>query len=297
MGPLLRQLAKKRLLVSDGAWGTMLHERGLQSGDCPEEWNASHPDAVRGVAQAYAKAGADIVLTNTFGGSSLKLAKFALDARVTELNEAGAKLSLEGAPAAIVAASIGPTGEFLQPLGDISELRMEEVFEEQIAAIFRSGVQVLCIETMSAVEEAACAIRAARRLRKDAEIICTMTFSPTTMGPRTMMGVSCQQAAEQLSAAGADILGANCGNGPERMVAVAKEFRKHTDKPILLHPNAGLPELEDGRTIFRQSPQDMAAFVPAMVEAGASILGGCCGTTPEHIAAIRAAVDACLARQ
>ena len=291
MGILLERLAKKKLLVSDGAWGTMLQAKGLGGGDIPEEWNASHPDAVRSVAAAYDKAGCDIVLSCTFGGSSAKLEKCGLGERVAELNEKGARLSLEGAPNAVVAASVGPTGEFLEPVGDLTEAQMEAIYSEQIAAIFKAGVKALCIETMSSLEEAACAIRAAKKLNKNADVICTMTFQSGATGYMTMMGVSCEQAAKGLTAAGADIVGANCGNGPEQMIAITREMRKHTNKPILIHANAGMPQLVDGKTVFKQTPADMAAKVKDLVAAGASIIGGCCGTTPEHIAAIKVEID------
>src|ERR1035437_5020635 len=153
MGILLERLAKKKLLVSDGAWGTLLQAAGLSGGDVPEEWNASHPDAVKAVAAAYDQVGADIVLSNTFGGSRAKLAKSNLADRTVELNEKGARLSLQGAPHAVIAASIGPTGEFLEPLGDLTLEQMEAIYSEQIAAIFKAGVKALCIETMSALDE------------------------------------------------------------------------------------------------------------------------------------------------
>ncbi len=291
MGILLDRLAKKKLLVSDGAWGTMLQAKGLQGGDIPEEWNASHPDAVKSVAAAYDQAGCDIVLTCTFGGSSAKLKKCGLGERVAELNEKGARLSLEGAPHAVIAASVGPTGEFVEPLGDLTEEQMEAIFSEQIAAIYKAGVKALCIETMSSLEEAACAIRAAKKLNKNNDVICTMTFATSPSGYKTMMGVGCEQAAKGLTAAGADIVGANCGNGPEQMITIAKEMRKHTTKPILIHANAGMPQLVDGKTVFMQTPSDMAAKVKDLVAAGASIIGGCCGTTPAHIAAMKVEID------
>ncbi len=291
MGIILDRLAKKKLLVSDGAWGTMLQAQGLGGGDIPEEWNATHPDAVRSVAAAYDQAGCDIVLTCTFGGSSAKLEKCGLGARVVELNEKGARLSLEGAPHACVAASVGPTGEFLEPMGDLTEAQMEAIYREQIAAIYAAGVKAVCIETMSSLEEATCAIRAAKKLNKDNDVICTMTFAAAGDGYKTMMGVSCEEAAKGLTAAGADIVGANCGNGPEEMIAITREMRKHTKRPILVHPNAGMPQLVDGKTVFKQTPADMAAKVRDLVAAGASIIGGCCGTTPAHIAAIKVVVD------
>jgi 5-methyltetrahydrofolate--homocysteine methyltransferase len=291
MGILLERLASKKILVSDGAWGTMLQARGLQSGDCCEEWNVSHPDAVRSIAAAYAQAGADMVLTNTFGGSSAKLKKAGHAEQVALYNEAGARLSLEGAPQCIVAASIGPTGEFLEPVGELTEEQMEAIFAEQIAAILKGGVQALCIETMSSLEEAVCAVRAAKKLNPIVEVIVTMTFSSSAKGFRTMMGVSPEKAARVLTEAGADVIGANCGNGVEQMISIAREMRAASDKPILIHANAGLPELKDGKTIFKQTPQEMASRVKELAEAGANIIGGCCGTTPGHIAAIRQAVD------
>jgi 5-methyltetrahydrofolate--homocysteine methyltransferase len=290
MGVVLDKLAERGLLVSDGAWGTMLQARGLGMGDCPEVWNVSHAADVRAVASAYVEAGSDLILTNTFGGTRLKLAKAGCEDRVAELNEAGVRLSLEGAGrSAIVAASVGPTGEFLEPLGTISAERMQEIFAEQIAALREAGVRAICVETFTAVEEAAAAVRAAKAVDPDMDVLCTLTFDLTPNGPRTMMGASPAQAVETLG--DADVLGSNCGNGIEAMVAIAGAFRALTDKPLLIHANAGLPELVDGQTVFRQSPEDFAAHVRALVEAGANIIGGCCGTTPNHIAAMKTVVD------
>lgn len=291
MGILLQRLAEKKILVSDGAWGTMLHAKGLGIGDCPEEWNISRPEAVRSIAAAYAAVGADLVLTNTFGGSSPKLKKGGHQGKVALFNEAGARLSLEGAPQAIVAASIGPTGEYLSPLGDFTEEMMQAVFAEQIAALLSGGVKAFCVETMSAVEEAACAIRAAKNLRPAVDVMATMTFNSSPKGFRTMMGVTPERAARELAEAGADVIGANCGNGVEQMIGITKAMRVVSDKPILIHANAGLPELRDGKAVFRQTPSDMASRVKELVDSGASIIGGCCGTTPDHIAAIREVVD------
>lgn len=290
MGVILDRLADKKLLVSDGAWGTMLQAKGL-TGDCPEQWNISHPDDVKSVAAAYAAAGSDIVLTNTFGGSSLKLAKSGHQDRVAEFNEAGTRNSLEAAGEAVVAGSVGPTGQFIEPLGDLTVAQAEAAFSQQIAAMLNAGLKAICVETMTAVEEAACAIRAAKKLDPSVDVIATMTFDPTPNGYRTMMGVSPERAAKELTEAGADILGSNCGNGIEQMIEITAELRQHSDKPILVHANAGIPELIDGKTVFRQSPQHMAERVGELVEAGANIVGGCCGTTPEHIAAMKAVVD------
>jgi 5-methyltetrahydrofolate--homocysteine methyltransferase len=295
MGELLKTLEEKRLLVADGAWGTLLQAHGLRAGSCPEIWNVEEPDKVRSVAAAYSEAGSDLVLTNTFGGSTLALKRHGLADRTEELNAAGARLSLEGAPGKLVAASVGPTGEFLPPMGVITEAEMRAAFAAQIRAVLKAGVRILCIETMSAVQEAVCAVLAAREVSAElsvpVEVMATMTFTQTPKGYRTFMGVDCRIAVEKLTEAGADVLGSNCGNGIEQMVPIALEFRRYSDKPILIQANAGLPQIEKGVTVFRQSPEHMARWVPGLVEAGASIVGGCCGTTPEHIRQIRSQID------
>jgi 5-methyltetrahydrofolate--homocysteine methyltransferase len=295
MGELLKTLEKKRLLVADGAWGTLLQSYGLEAGSCTEMWNVEKPQKVRSVAADYAEAGSDIVLTNTFGGSTLALKRHGLAQRTEELNTAGARLSLEGAPGKLVAASVGPTGEFFPPMGEVTEPEMKGAFAVQIHALLRAGIRILCIETMSAVEEAVCAVQAARevsdQLSIPVEVMATMTFTKTPNGYRTFMGVDCRTAVEKLEQAGADVVGSNCGNGIEQMVPIALELREYTDKPILIQANAGLPQIENGVTVFRQSPEHMARWVPKLIEAGVSIVGGCCGTTPEHIRRIRAEVD------
>ncbi len=292
MGQLRERLATGQVLVADGAWGTMLHAKGMGPADCPEEWNVSHPDAVRAVAGDYAGAGADLVLTNSFGGSRPKLEKMGLADRVVEFNAAAAANSLAGAAGAIVGASIGPTGEFMEPLGTITATDMETIFAEQIGALVGAGVRVVCVETMSALEEACCAVRAAKAIAADIDVSASMTFEHSPTGYHTMMGVTPEQAAIALREAGADVIGSNCGNGIDAMIPIAAQMRAVTDAPLLFNANAGMPEIVDGQTVFRMGPEAMAARVAQLVEAGASIVGGCCGTTPAHIAAIRAAVDA-----
>ena len=287
MGVLMDRLRERKLLLSDGAWGTMLHDRGLKAGECPELWNLEHPREVRGVAAAYVAAGSEMILTNTFGGSGHKLGKYGLADRVEDINRAGALLSLEAAGGeAVVAASIGPTGEFLEPYGDATEGELAAAFRRQIQAVVDAGVRVVCVETMTGVEEAVLAVRAAKAVDPGIDVICTMTFDPTPDGFRTMMGVSCRRAADELSAAGAAVVGGNCGDGMERMTRVAGEFRRATALPLAFHVNAGVPELVGGKTVFRESPESMAAGVESLVGAGAVIVGGCCGTTPAHIAAM-----------
>jgi 5-methyltetrahydrofolate--homocysteine methyltransferase len=295
MGELLEILEKKRLLVADGAWGTLLQAQGLPPGTCPELWNVEEPEKVRSVAAAYAEAGSDLVLTNTFGGSVLALKRHGLADRTEELNTAGARLSLEGAAGKLVAASVGPTGEFLPPMGKVTAAEMKAAFAVQIRAVLKAGVRILCIETMSAVEEAVCAVQGAREVSAELsipiEVMATMTFTETPKGYRTFMGVDCRSAVQRLEEAGADIVGSNCGNGIEQMVPIALELSASSDRPILVQANAGLPHIEKGVTVFRQSPEHMARWVPRLIEAGVSIVGGCCGTTPEHIRQIRAQVD------
>ncbi len=291
MGILKERLDRQGVLVCDGAWGTRLQARGLQPGECPESWNLSHPDAVREIAAEYARAGADVVLTNTFGGSPIKLANYGLRARTAELNRAGARLSLEGAPDRVVTASVGPCGELLAPLGTVREAEAEDGFAEQIAALVEGGARVVLIETMISLEEALCALRAARRVDPALEVAVTLTFNPTPKGFRTIMGVDIARAAAELAGAGADVLGANCGNGIDAMIPIAREFRRHTDLPILIQPNAGQPELVDGQTVFRESPEYMAGRVRELLAEGVGLMGGCCGTGPDHICAFREEVD------
>lgn len=284
MGAILDLLHKEKLVVSDGAWGTMLQARGLKPGECPEEWNLVQPELVKAIAAAYVEAGSEMILTNTFGGSRFKLGKYNLADKVREINMAGAELSLAASGGkAVVAGSVGPVGEFLEPYGDVTEEEMSGVYGEQIQALVDAGVQALCIETMTAIEEAVLAVKAAKRIAPALDVICTMTFDPGPNGFRTMMGVDCVRAAGELAAAGADVLGANCGNGMELMIQLVKDYRSATDLPLAVHVNAGVPQLVDGKTVFQESPESMAAGVERLVQAGANIIGGCCGTGPEHI--------------
>jgi 5-methyltetrahydrofolate--homocysteine methyltransferase len=300
MASLRERLGARRLLVADGAWGTRLQERGLQAGECPELWNLTRPRDVQAVAEEYLAAGSDLILTNTFGGSPLMLRRHGLAERTEELNAAGARLSLEAVQAAggraLVAASVGPTGELPAPLGPVGEEELEEGFRRQVRALLEAGVRIVCVETMIDLTEACCAVRGARRAARelglDVEVMATLTYGPTPGGYRTAMGVDVPRTVEGLTRAGADVLGSNCGNGIEQMLPIAAAFRALTALPLLVQANAGLPVLEGGRAVFRQGPEDMARHVPALARAGASIIGGCCGTGPAHIAALRRAVDA-----
>ena len=282
-----------RILISDGAWGTFLHAKGLQPGECPEKWCLERPDDVFDIAKSYIDAGSDMIETNSFGGTRFKLEHYELADRVGEINNAAAEISRKAAgEEKWVIASIGPTGKLLV-MGDVTEDQLYAAFKEQAVALAAGGTDAICIETMSAIDEAQLAIQAAKE-NTECEVICTFTFERKKSGKyRTMMGASPADAAKAAIEAGADIIGTNCGNGFERMIDIVKEIRAAVpDAPILVHANAGLPQNVNGKDVFPETPEQMAALVPALVEAGANIIGGCCGTTPAHITAIKKAVTA-----
>jgi len=283
-----------RVLVSDGAWGTFLQKKGLAAGECPELWAMERPADVKEIAQSYFAAGSDMVESDTFGGTSFKFEHYGLENRVAEINEAAARLSAEAAAEAggekWVIASVGPTGKMLV-MGDVTEGELPDSSKEQVIALEKGGADAICVETMSALDEAGLAVKAAKE-NTACEVIVTFTFEQTVNGDyRTMMGVSPEQAAEEMIKAGADIIGTNCGNGIERMIDIVKAMRAATpDTPILVHANAGLPQNVNGVDTFPESPEDMARQVGGLVGAGANIIGGCCGTTPAHIQAMKEAV-------
>lgn len=291
-GRIVEAVKSGQVLVSDGAWGTFLQKKGLQPGECPELWCVDRPEDVLDVARSYVEAGADMVESDSFGGTCFKLEHYGLQDRTAELNEAAARISREAAGDQVwVIASIGPTGKMLL-MGDVTEQELYDAYKQQAVALATGGADALCIETMSATDEAAIAIRAARE-NTDCEVICTFTFERTVNDDyRTMMGVSPAQAVEASLEAGAHIVGTNCGNGIARMIDIVKEIRAATpDTPILVHANAGLPKNIDGVDIFPEGPEEMAAQVRDLAAAGANIIGGCCGTTPAHIQAMKAALS------
>ena len=280
---LLAEL-RERVLLADGAMGTMLYGRGLEAGECQEEWSISHREEIKSIHERYLRSGCDLILTNTFGGNRFCLRKFGYEDKVSEFNKAGVKIAKEAVKDshAFILGDVGPTGEFREPLGTVTPEILDEIFREQISALAEEGVDALIVETMSDVQEAQAAVTAARET--GLPVLVSLSFNPGRKGFRTMMGVDISTAIRELTECGADILGANCGEvSLKEMTEIIKEMRSLTDKPLLAQPNAGKPALKDGKTIYNQSPEEMAADVEELVVAGANIIGGCCGTTPEHL--------------
>jgi 5-methyltetrahydrofolate--homocysteine methyltransferase len=297
MEGLLARLRRGDVLVGDGAWGTELMKRGLPPGQPPEWFALERPDAIEEVARLYVAAGADLVTTDTFGGTSFRLELHGLGAERERINrQAVEAVKRSVGDRALVSASVGPSGRLLEPFGDISPDAVEAAFAEQIAVLASAGADVVCIETMGDLTEATRAVKAARAVAPRLPVMATMTFEPTPRGYFTVMGVSVEKAVAGLEAAGADVVGSNCGTGISDMVEVARQMVRATRRPLIIQPNAGLPESRDGQVVYRETPEAMAARVPELVELGVAIVGGCCGTTPEHTRAIRRAVDAWRAR-
>jgi 5-methyltetrahydrofolate--homocysteine methyltransferase len=291
MRSLLERLAAGEVLVGDGAWGTLLMTRGLKPGEAPEVLNLSHPETLEEIARLYVEAGADLITTNTFGGSPARLRRSGLDHRTESINRAAVEAVRRAvADRAYVSASVGPSGHLLKPYGDGDPAELAAGFERQIRALAAAGADLVCIETMTDLAEAVLAVRAARAAAPALPVMATLTFEPTRRGFFTVMGTSVEQAVRGLSEAGADILGSNCGNGSEVMVEIAREFRARTGRPVAIQPNAGLPEPRGGETVYPETPEFMAAQARALVQAGVAIIGGCCGTTPEHVRALRRVV-------
>ncbi len=287
----LEQRALKEVLICDGGMGTQLHALGLAPGECPELWCLKHPDRVRSVYEAYRAAGSMIVETNTFGGNRYKLSHYGLEASAEAINRAGVELARAVAgDTQYVLASMGPTGAFMEPYGDETEASFYEAFRAQALAFEAGGADAAVVETMMSIEECCVAVRAVRE-NTGLTCVASFTFDPQPGGGyASMMGVAPEQFAREAVAAGAHIVGSNCGLGPEHMTAITARIRQVTEVPLIAMPNAGMPELQDGQTVFPATPEEMALHVGRLVEAGASIIGGCCGTTPAHIRAMAAAL-------
>jgi len=291
MESILKRLKKGEIFIADGAMGSLLMQRGLPAGMPPETFNLSHPEILEEIARLYYNAGAEILQTNTFGASPLKLADYSLEEKTEEVNRNALKAVINAVDGSVfISASCGPSGKLLKPYGDIESEVMYDNFYRQLNALIDDGIDVVCVETMTDVQEAVLAVKAAKSIAPDIPVMATMTFDSTPRGFFTIMGVDIPTAVQQLTAAGADIVGSNCGNGIEKMILIAREFNQLTPVPLIIQSNAGLPELRNNLPYYPETPGFMAEKSKELVQAGVSIIGGCCGTTPEHIHEIRKAL-------
>jgi 5-methyltetrahydrofolate--homocysteine methyltransferase len=285
----LLEQARAGVVIGDGAMGTELQRAGLPIGECGESWALAHPDRLQAIHEAYLAAGSEVILTNSFGANPWVLGRYELADQYERLNREAATIARRAAGgAAIVLGDIGPCGQFLRPLGEVDPARLAEAFRRQAHALLDGGADGIIVETMSAIEEAVVAVEAAREAGAPV-VAASMAFDELPNGSvRTMMGVSPEQAARALAAAGADILGANCGTRmrPASFVAVVRACRGVATVPVMIQANAGQPELIDGAAVYRLPPDAFAEGMAPVLEAGTAILGGCCGTTPAHIEAL-----------
>jgi len=280
----LDKIKDKKVLLLDGAWGTMLFEKGLSAGECPELWNMNKRDTVLDIAKSYIEAGSDIIETNSFGASGMKLELFGLADKATAINKEAALISREAAgDDKFVFGAVGPTGKILM-MGEVTEEQVFKTFCEHMQALEKGGVDAIIVETMTALDEAVLAIKAAKE-STNLPVICTFTFDKVADNTyRTMMGVSPKEMALTLINEGADMIGTNCGNGFDDLIDIGKEIRQdYSEFPLLVQANAGIPKFIDGQNLFPDSPESMAAKIPQLMNLGVNIIGGCCGTSPEHI--------------
>ncbi len=284
----VKNLLNERPVLIDGAWGTELQKQGLKPGESPEALNLDRPEIVEAVAQAYVDAGSRIIITNTFGGTTYTLERHGLADRVVDVNRIGAEISKRAAAEkALVFASMGPTGKMLM-MGDVTEEELFEAFAVQAKALAAGGADGLVVETMADLEEATVALKAAKET--GLPVCVSMIYDSGAELDRTMMGTTVEQAVEALEAAGADIIGSNCGQGIGGFVKLCSRMKAATGLPIWIKGNAGLPEMVNGATVYKTQPADFAAYAQPLLEAGADFIGGCCGTSPDFIRALKAAL-------
>jgi len=287
MDGLKRLLESRKIVLGDGAMGTMLHQAGLTIG-APEQWNVKRPDVVLGIHRGYVEAGSDFISTNTFGGTRNRLKLDELQERIAELNEAGARLAREAAGDRLVAGSVGPTGELMEPLGTLTPDGARASFAEQARALKAGGVDFALIETMSALEEVQAAVEGVREAGLPA--VVTMSFDTNF---RTMMGIKPAAAVAAIAGWGVEVIGANCGNGPAEIERVMTEMSAALPQGVVLmaKSNAGMPRWQDGHITYDGTPEVMAGYARRMAGLGVRVIGGCCGSTPEHVAGMRKAID------
>lgn len=292
MRPILDRIQAGEVLLSDGALGTMFIRRGLKAGECPDTWNIEKPEILADIATSYIEAGSEIVSSNTFGGHPLKLEQYALQDKTEEINRAGIKaIKKIVGNRAYLAASCGPSGRLLKPYGDTEPDEIYKGYLRQIAAVAEEGIDIILLETMIDLSEAILAVKAARTAAPGIPVSASLTFDRTPRGFFTVMGNTVEQAAKELEDAGADIVGSNCGNGIENMVLIAGEYKEHSRLPIIIQSNAGLPVMRNDAPEYDETPEFMANKINKLMDLKINIIGGCCGTTPEHIRQFKAAID------
>ncbi len=288
----LENIKSGKILLSDGAMGSLLMEKGLKQGECPENLNLTQPKILEEITQLYLDAGSDIIQSNTFGASPMKLSDYGLDNKAEEINRAAVSLAKNVVgDKAYIYGSCGPSGKILQPFGDGDPDELQRGFERQIKAMVFAEVDVIIIETMTDLNEAKIAIKAAKTVAPEITVVACMTFEDTPKGFFTIMGNSLVDAASELELAGAEVIGSNCGNGIDKMIQIAVELKKTSNLPLIIQSNAGLPINKEGQIIYPETPEIFAHKVSDLIDAGVSIVGGCCGTTPDTIRAMRKTID------
>lgn len=289
MHKTISTLLKKRPVLIDGAWGTELQKQGLKPGESPEALNLENPAIVEAVAKSYVDAGSQIIITNTFGGTRYTLERHGLADKLAEVNRSGAEISKRAAgDQALVFASLGPTGKMLM-MGDVTEEELFQAFSEQAQALVAGGADGLVIETMSDLEEAKLALKACKAT--GLPVVASMVYDAGADFDRTMMGTTVEQATAELTEAGADVIGSNCGQGIEGFVKLCAKMKANTDLPVWIKGNAGLPEMIDGETVYKTTADEFATYLQPLLDAGADFIGGCCGTSPDFIRALKAAIQ------
>ena len=288
----LKRLKNGEILVSDGAFGTMLIQKGIKPGECPDFLNIKKPELIEEIASLYFNAGAEIIHTFTFGASPMKLSEYGLEDKTEEINESAvSNVRKVVGNRAYISVSCGPSGRILKPYGDTEPDVLYWGFLRQMEALIGAGADMVTVETMTDIHEAALAVKAAKHVSPQTPVIATMTFDEIPRGFYTVMGVTVQQAAAGLQEAGADIIGSNCGNGIENMVKIAREFKQVTALPVIIQSNAGKPEVRGYTVVYTETPEFFAEKTRELIDIGVSIIGGCCGTTQEHIRAVKNVVD------
>jgi len=293
MQSFMEKVKSGKPLLCDGAMGSLLMERGLKQGECPEHLNLTQPEIIEDVTRLYLEAGADLIQSNTFGASPMKLSDYGLADKTEEINKAGVSLAKKVlGDKAYVYGSCGPSGKILQPFGDGEPDDLQHGFERQLRSMVEAGVDVIFIETMTDLNEAKIALRAAKKVAAKISVVACMTFDVTPKGIFTMMGNRLADVAAELESAGADVIGSNCGNGLDKMIQIAVALKKLSTLPLIIQSNAGLPVNKDGQIVYPETAEMFAAKVVDLINAGVSIVGGCCGTTPDTIRAMRKTIDA-----